>query len=674
MPTVDDLVISLTIKETGRLGRLQKQLDSLVGKKGRIGGIGSLVGGMMYIKRDLKNIQTRLAYLMPTEIPGQKRPKAMILAAKTASDLIDKNMEKYAEKFISSKQGVVKNFAKALGIKEEDLGEFFENKLQDWQYRLENIISGGWTSPSAQRFLARINDMISRKEMDVGSRKKLYDAIEASIGEFNAEVAILLEKIGIFAIPEFSLFKMTENVLKSIGDQSGALRLNMKDLQEASKITGSAEAEEAYRQIKNIANIPSLKDPLTYIEQDFKILGISKEDVKKKMFTEAGVMADPRLRAMIPSIIQVAARRGEAAGIPRGFAQAVKTVVDKAVGGAGIIGQFYQHVRPDLLLISDDVEKLTDLFGEDIAKQITEGFFQFSEFKKTLSQENADQFIKYQTYVGKRLFGLSSSIQESFKRFVPDILTKTLNIMQELAKAGAISKLSVAEKERIVEEAQKGTRSEELERWLNALSEEFLGTSGVFDEEDRERIKEIIHNLGLNPNWVDLPNWTQNIGDQIMEIRKQTEKIGTVESNELLEKFLELRDKLDITMTPENLGAFISGLTSAYHDIKGMPMPELEKENIKYSMLKSIVDMRITEWKTLQEKYAQFPNLIIETLQGIKNKTKEYQELKEAEWKKTLLGRMEDLIKSVSDYRNELRTTIGRKYTEAPQEKIPREF
>ena len=487
MVTVDDLVISLTIKETSKLGQLQKQLEAIVGKRGEKAPI---VGLDPSLKTDLNYIKQRINYLMPTEIPGTGKPKAMALAAKTASDLIDRNMKKYAEKLTPTREGNVKSFAKALGIKEEDLGEFLEGKLEDWQYRLEEIMSGTWSTPSAQKFLVRINDLISRKEMDIGQRKMVFESIENSISEFNVEVAQLLEKLGIFAIPEFSMFKMTDEVLKAIGDPNGQLRLSMADLQKQAGITGNKEAEDAYKKIRNIANMPNLTDPLKFIEQAFKSLGISKADIKKKMFTKAGVMADPRLKAMIPSIIQVAARKGEVTGIPKGFAQAIKDVVvdmfKSPITGENNFEQFYQNVRPDLLVISDELEKLKDIFGEDIAEKITKGFFEFSEFKKILSQQNADQFVKYQGYVGDRLFGLSSSIQESFGRYVPDVLTKTINIMQELAKAGSVQKLTEVEKVKIVEEAQKSLSNETLKLTLEKILEV------ITDSDERAKIIEKI--------------------------------------------------------------------------------------------------------------------------------------------------------------------------------------
>jgi len=502
MVTVDDLVISLTIKETGKLGKLQKQLDSLVGKSGR-SGIPRFATSLMYIKRDLNTIKSRMSYLMPTEIPGEGRPHAMAIAAKTAHDLIGVNIKKYAEKFMSSKQGVQKNIAKALGIKTEDLQDFFEGKLRDYQYRLENIISGSWTTPSAQKFLANIDDMILRGDMEIGERKVLFNNIEASISEFNSEVAQLLERLGIFAIPEFSVFKMTEDVLEAIGG-GGSLRLDMDRLLKHAGITGDPKAEKFYEEIKRISNMSTFTDPVKFIEQAFSKLGIKKGDITKKMFTKAGVKADPRLKAMIPSIIQVAARGGDTSGILKGFAQVVKEVVLKSVkeDSSTTFEQFYKYVRPDLMIISDEVEKLTDLFGPDIAKQITTGFFEFSEFKKVLTQQNADQFIKYETFVGKRLIGLASSIQDSFKRYVPDVLTKALNIMSELAKAGAITKLTDVQKEDLIKVATEGLTQEDLLNRIDIIlkamgtaekerKEILSGISGIKTEKGKEPEKKI---------------------------------------------------------------------------------------------------------------------------------------------------------------------------------------
>ncbi len=71
MPTVDDLVVSVRIDETSNLGKLQKQLEALVGPKGeKAAELG--MGIDPALKRDLTEIKADLMLLTPTVLTSKE--------------------------------------------------------------------------------------------------------------------------------------------------------------------------------------------------------------------------------------------------------------------------------------------------------------------------------------------------------------------------------------------------------------------------------------------------------------------------------------------------------------------------------------------------------------------------------------------------------------------------
>lgn len=119
--TVDDLVISLTIKPTSDLGRLQKQLDSLVGKKGRGVGFGMMALNRNIIKlsTDIKTIKYGISKLRPSFLPGKTNIfEQRSTALKLAQDFKDFS-SKILDPFFRTPKGL-KEFQKEFGLETQD--------------------------------------------------------------------------------------------------------------------------------------------------------------------------------------------------------------------------------------------------------------------------------------------------------------------------------------------------------------------------------------------------------------------------------------------------------------------------------------------------------------------------------------------------------------------------
>jgi len=169
MSTVDDLVISLTIKPSSDLGRLQKQLDSLVGKRGR--GIGS---GMMFIKRDLNDLKrstnlifNRLKFLVPittpTVSPGLR--KVGISHAKAA----ERYREGIKDAFLQMRPSDYEKFLKGLGIStEEEARKILDRVVDDLIGMGEDIFFKG----RAKKQMEDFNDYMKKLLTNIGRTER----------------------------------------------------------------------------------------------------------------------------------------------------------------------------------------------------------------------------------------------------------------------------------------------------------------------------------------------------------------------------------------------------------------------------------------------------------------------------------------------------------------------
>jgi len=114
---VDDLVISLTIKEGGNLDKLRKQLKTIVGAKGgRIGaGFMFLKKDLITVKRDVKVIKDIVKWLRPTRMPTKQQPKRMRAIAGTLLHDLDEFAEDIVEKILKTPK--LKTLKREAGVK-----------------------------------------------------------------------------------------------------------------------------------------------------------------------------------------------------------------------------------------------------------------------------------------------------------------------------------------------------------------------------------------------------------------------------------------------------------------------------------------------------------------------------------------------------------------------------
>ena len=137
MPTVDDLMISLTIKPTSNLGRLQKQLDAIVGRTGKGVAMRGVGTGFMYLKKDMGEVKAHLSHIRnvlklisPKTIGGVGQTALHRFQATQIRNVIEEtDLSELAKRFIPERESLQRAMAKELDVPIEE--------LQDAIYHIE---------------------------------------------------------------------------------------------------------------------------------------------------------------------------------------------------------------------------------------------------------------------------------------------------------------------------------------------------------------------------------------------------------------------------------------------------------------------------------------------------------------------------------------------------------
>ena len=506
MVTVDDLVISLTIKETSKLGRLQKQLDSIVGKKGEKAPTFGLDAS---VKADLSAIKRRIIFLMPSTIPGKAKPYAMAETARIASSILEKDIRAYAKKIMPKDQNVLQRTMAEFGVETKDeLVDVLEDKIKDWQLRLEEVMSRTWVNDQAQKFLVSIDDLIHRAEVPEGWSKVLMTNIDNAVGERNKEIADILKKLGLTVKPEQWIARIKPEFVKKMYPAEAPLqpgettprpffKQNLEELMKAFKIEGKENKSNMGNLVKTYYDMKiNTQELLEKLSDEFNI---NLQDLWNVTDKEVAKSEELRMVAALLTIVaQQASQAGLETGVPLGFQKIMWESLKKLRVGdtskysermmEGVYKRFgktfsdaFEKYRIDFLItdIQENIEIIKDLFGEKIATQLSDVQSLWVEQKKILSETNKGQFRIYNELVGsKRLIGLATHVMESFTSLFPKILTKTMNIATKGEEVGLKGQLTEAQKLEIKEEAESIFVEEKL----------LAGIGKLFEDQDSRQV------------------------------------------------------------------------------------------------------------------------------------------------------------------------------------------
>lgn len=471
MPTVDDLIISLTIKETSKLGKLQKTLEAF--QEGKVVQKGFDSG----LKVTIQKIKNKLSSLVGRRIATKEQPSKMALQAVALRKDLKEDVRNLAEKLIPQK-GVATMMEEFGAETREDLVDAMRDKIDEWIKRLELIISKDWTSESATGFMAAIRDFVSRGDMTDDLRKVFIERVERKIGEFNKEIADLLRSAGIKAISEFKAY-----ILKP--ESRSGLRGGVTPLSSLNKFLNLEEGlgKELFDKVmRTTASLVASKrrTPTDVFNELVKMLDIK---LTPELFKQPKKwLEDPKLAAVLAGVFrQVEQTQGEKA-IPQGIHKAIKTLLEEFYSKKG--AKFTQ-IRPDIAVLQGDFEKLKEVFNEDIAKAISENQLGFIELKQILSESNVAQIANYKEMLGN-ITAVASVVRKSFEEMLPDIKKGQMNVLNKLTQLSAHKILNEEEVKQLQEMAEKEITSESL---MSIIKAEQKAIQNLSTKEDIDKIK-----------------------------------------------------------------------------------------------------------------------------------------------------------------------------------------
>ena len=234
MPTTDDLVVSLTIRPTSNLGRLQKQLESLVGRHGR--GVGA---GIMYLKRDMNrikddigDIKSRMRFIAPIVTPASSKKYAFAATGSTVASQIKKLGDAVVDKLMKAAKGPKERLFKKYVIK-ESAGEgalitAIKKDLKDARAHAEDISNMLFRDKRAENFLNYWQDLLKSSESEGCLNITLFTKMIKSMPEFQQQFEDLMRGLGIAGKGQVQVGKMKDiyrlQIVKEVIKQSPMLK------------------------------------------------------------------------------------------------------------------------------------------------------------------------------------------------------------------------------------------------------------------------------------------------------------------------------------------------------------------------------------------------------------------------------------------------------------------
>ena len=452
MVSVDDLVISLRIEDTGNLGKLQKQLTALVGEKGdKKMDLGDISPD---IKRELSIIRTELSFISSQTVPGIKEVKELSESLYRDRKILQRTFDAAADRLISEKTDAYQKQLDEYGAgNREELLIRMKETLSNFLGMMELGAMEKLPAKVMQNVDAVAKELIAKEKLADGDRKTLITKMEKAIGELNTMFSKVLTKAGLTHLPEFNLYQIRESWYRKMGLDKDEMAFDMDTL-----IGNNKDVIVEFNKIKDLISKGNLYD---FISASLKKLGITPT---KEMFTVKGIMDEPGLQALARGIFLKS--WGTKYGIPTGFHEVIRKILE---GMGTSTKEMYEKGRPDFLLINNKLEDLKKIFPPEVAKTLSK-LLTFIELKSILSEANKEQFKKYKDMVGEEyLVGVAALVKSSFLDYFPGIKTAMVNIVSKLKE---LSPEKFKTEEQLKELSEKRMTRETLESLTKDIDED----------------------------------------------------------------------------------------------------------------------------------------------------------------------------------------------------------
>lgn len=486
MVTVDDLVISLTIKETGKLGQLQKQLEAIVGKKGEKA---PLVGIDPTLKADLVFIKRELALIAPSTIAGRGQVKRQAYHARKILNWVNtQELEEFATRVMPEKLDKQAEMAKELGVELGDLQstivERFETVIKATQMIAGELTTGQrW---SQDLLLAWEKLQLVGPEMPETERKMLFNAFQKAIKENNALMLQYFQKKGLKAFFEDPKFRGTfTQGFKEVVEKKLKGKLDLEKL-----LPSDTEQQKTMKDIADKAD--NTVDFLNKVAKEWDLTQMRGEETIKA--TEKEILGDPFYQNIAANLFKLV-WKGKG-GAPLEYSKFFRNVILKNILGdiEGIplekykLDEMFEEMsKIDFTVIGATVKLLRDVGLVESAKRFEERgepMYLFLEQKNMFTKKDIPELKKYIKTVGKdniTVFG--NIVKTNIKSTFPDLITDVIDTWG----VAYAEKLIVPPLKEKLEELSKDwdKQKEVLEEYIKTL---FAGELKIVDLEKLKRL------------------------------------------------------------------------------------------------------------------------------------------------------------------------------------------
>ena len=495
MVSVDDLIISLRIDETSNLGKLQKQLEALVGPKGEKA---ATLGIDPDLKRDLKIMKDRIIKFTPTVLVGENIKEAALSLAgdlRTNKNLTDVMLQRY-------------------NINIDKYESFIEELL--------NISMGisKMNNDQSKGFIAEMNKFRMIADMIGGDRKTLVKKLTRMKLEagFHENIVKAFREAGIKMLSKPLMFELTK---KSIGKSFDDVVDEYK-LEDPEKFTALKEIFD-----KNSDMLKATSEAYEYMKGEiFDITEITQDMIEK----------DKDLRMII--VAQVVSAIKKSNWMVEQFYKAGKSFFTKGKR-FGVAGP----AELDTVVHRFSREALEQL-GLDhiVGSKIDEATLNFlGEFKTVAGKSEGNyEATKRMVVQGYReMYFFVEEYTDELKNYIEEFLSKeehkgwkigVYKILPRLAKrlmgiAPDIDELLRTAKESLEKEKEeKEEETEAQKEFMNEAMREFFGATEEFVKPEKIT-KEYLEGKESTDKISDLVDGFEEMKDIVEDTNKKVSKI-----------------------------------------------------------------------------------------------------------------------------------------------------
>lgn len=691
MPTVDDLVISLTIKENSRLGRLQKQLDAIVGKKGARVGFG--LGALGNIPADIAQIKKQMQWLRPSVLPTKESPVQLRRVAGSILKDLEDNMSSIVSKIMTVKPQYFKTLKDELGaLTDEELKSSLESSLNQVRETVSDIFKG--TSILAPHKQEEVVHTLDRLIAEALSGREVGLEFWRAIGKFTPEeiwkqkLLKIISEAGAKGIPEKGLYRVKPEALllpeiqKFFGFGGGGAKypkgveefINRveREFKTGGTITRTVSADiEDWMALNKIAKIIGSK--INVDDVAFKLQEIREKEGEerakelieeiKKTFGAGGLNREALEKILGRDLFKLVSPE-------------TKEELDKLVKDVYSWSETATMGAKRIDIEVENIKSLIEDLGINVPQDIT---MQFGlELKKIINRKDIDQLLMYMSYYKENVVLIGEQIATGVREYAKSLgLEKFLSVVPNLRKLeekyGISKPIISAESEEFLEQLEELTNeieenTELIKNWL----ENPESITGEEKEKLFEYLRGFAHRLGVNPNSVDLPYWTDRVMDEISKLSEATEEQSIKDKLDQIKQSITslIQENKQMGLDLEGLQGFLYGIPSfmagtespgIYKTLVDLTRKEAKTPEGK-ALGEQIKSMQESE-NIMLEQYKNFPKLITEGLEDISR------DIKENEETKTLSRKVEELKTIIIRYNKELLTNLkkGQRVTEPPK-------